>query len=62
MKVLNNKVRVYDNRGRERWMAVNEVVPAGWYDTNCDPIEEDHIVVFGKKVNGDIFPLLKKKG
>jgi hypothetical protein len=29
-KFLTMKMRVYDNNGRERWMAAGQIVPKGW--------------------------------
>ena len=46
MRTLNSKIRVYDNRGRERWVAVGNVIPAGWYNDKCELIEVDHVVVW----------------
>jgi hypothetical protein len=39
------KMRVYDNRGKERWVSAGTVVPIGWYDGNCQPIETEKKVV-----------------
>lgn len=38
------KLRVYDNKGRERWASVNELIPAGWYDSECQVLTEPRIV------------------
>lgn len=38
------KIRCYDNKGRERWMAAGQVIPAGWYDKDTNLLSEDHMV------------------
>ena len=37
MKIL--KIRVYDNRGRERFLSVGQTAPAGWFRDGQPPVE-----------------------
>jgi len=41
------KLRVYDSKGREHYVSLGDIVPAGWYEATNPPkrLEEDHIVV-----------------
>lgn len=41
------KIRVYDNKGRERWMNPGQRIPVGWYDSKCRPVTKDSIVSIG---------------
>lgn len=45
------KLRVYDNTGKERWVAVNAVIPAGWYNEDCEVLNKPHVVKFEKYPN-----------
>ena len=40
-------LRVYDARGRERFVHAGQIVPAGWYDHNTPPVllTEDMVVI-----------------
>lgn len=37
-------LRVYDNKGRERFMRAGQVVPVGWFDSGCELITEEMVV------------------
>ena len=43
------KLRVYDNKGRERWLAPGQVAPAGWMDEKGNPFEKAQIVITVKE-------------
>lgn len=45
------KLRLYDNKGQERWMPVNAVIPAGWYNGNCEVLTRPHVVKFEKNAD-----------
>jgi hypothetical protein len=45
------KMRLYDNKGQERWVSVNTEIPAGWYNGDCEVLNKPHVVKFEKNVN-----------
>lgn len=46
------KMRVYDERGRERWVSAGQIVPAGWYvqkEKEMVCLQAEHIVSIKKE-------------
>lgn len=44
-------MRLYDNKGQERWMSVGAEIPAGWYNGDCEVLNTPHVVKFEKNAN-----------
>lgn len=48
IKLNKMKIRYHDNKGRERWAAAGEIVPAGSFINNGQTrLDKNHIIAIG---------------
>lgn len=43
------KIRVYDERGRERWLGPGQIAPAGWFNDKGEELTVNHVVISGRE-------------
>lgn len=63
------KIQVYTNEGKVKYLSPGQIAPAGWFNSKCEPLEVDHVVLIGTEEGNPYdqysspkkFPILAKK-
>ena len=60
MSFQNSKtLRVYTNRGQERFVRAGQIVPKGWFGPNMEVLEEDHVAIL-QETGGDPYEMIQR--
>lgn len=60
MKSNSNTIRVYTEKGQERFVRPGQIVPKGWFGPDMEVLESEHVVILQKVDDGNPYDQISR--